>query len=248
MFSPRLGPTVLTAFSTTFQTHAFSILPSSFSQGFKGLVASTLNPDYATRPPLWMATLFSSRDPTQLRWDQPLWLAFEQLGMIERYESLISSVCYEHIESHILTVCAKVWDRPALADMRAWMTDQIVPWLIMPYARGARTGKFMALRFFSVLMFSRSADEARTMLQGIGSRLDFHVCKTLADLRYVQPVVKQIYKMLNLFCRTREIFDIIVDFPDSRKALEDLKVCETPVLKSISADLVILSCRNVYIA
>lgn len=133
---------MLAAFSTAFQTHVFSILPSSFSHGFKSLVASTLNPDYATKPPMWMATLFPSPpDPTRIRWDQPLWLAFEHLGMIERYESLISSVCYEHIESHIVESCSKIWDQPSLADMRTWMTDQIVPWLIMPYARGARTGR-----------------------------------------------------------------------------------------------------------
>ena len=61
--------------------------------------------------------------------------------MIERYESLISSVCYEHIEAHILETCARVWDKPCLSEMRTWMTDQIVPWLIMPYARTAKTGK-----------------------------------------------------------------------------------------------------------
>ena len=109
--------------------HIFSILPSSFSQGFKKLVATTLNPEYAMKPPVWMATLFpSTTDSTQQRWDQPLWLAFEQIGMIERYESLISSVCYEHIESHILKECSRVWDQPSLSLMRTWMTDQIVPW------------------------------------------------------------------------------------------------------------------------
>lgn len=136
----RLGPTVLTGFTTAFQTHIFSILPGSFSKGFKDLVSATLDAEYSANPPTWMATLFEPADPTLMRWDQPLWLAFEQLGMIERYESLISSVCYEHIESHILATCAQVWDKPSLAAMRAWMTQQIVPWLIMPYARGARNG------------------------------------------------------------------------------------------------------------
>ena len=34
-----------------------------------------------------------------------------------------------------------------------------------------------------------SVDEQRMMLQGIGSRFDFHVCKTLCDLRYVNRSV-----------------------------------------------------------
>ena len=29
------------------------------------------------------------------------------------------------------------------------------------------------------------AEEARSMLQGVGSRFDFHINKTLCDLRYV---------------------------------------------------------------
>lgn len=45
------------------------------------------------------------------------------------------------------------------------------------------------------------------MLQGVGSRFDFHINKTLCDLR------------------TREIFDIIIDFPDSTGALYDLRDC-----------------------
>ena len=57
----------------------------------------------------------------------------------------------------------------------------------------------------SILPFT--AEEARSMLQGVGSRFDYHVCKTLCDLR------------------TQEIFDIIIDYPDSQPALQDLKEC-----------------------
>lgn len=45
------------------------------------------------------------------------------------------------------------------------------------------------------------------MLQGVGSRFDFHINKTLCDLR------------------TKEIFDIIIDFPDSMGALQGLRDC-----------------------
>ncbi|OSX59891.1 hypothetical protein POSPLADRAFT_1149567 [Postia placenta MAD-698-R-SB12] len=142
----------------------------------------------STSPPPWAPP---SLNPTQpMRYDLPLWTAFEHLGLLDRYESLISSVCYEHIETHILETCAEKWGTPMLNQLREWMTNKIVPWMVMPYARGAR-----------------SAEEARSMLQGVGSRFDFHVCKTLADLR------------------TKEIFDIIVDYPDSSGALQDLKEC-----------------------
>lgn len=60
------------------------------------------------------------------------------------------------------------------------------------------------------------------MMQGVGSRFDFHMHKTLCDLRYaLLPLVVPFNHFRN---RTREIFDIIVDFPDSAGALQDLKV------------------------
>ena len=35
-----------------------------------------------------------------------------------------------------------------------------------------------------------AAEEARAMLQGVGSRFDFHINKTLCDLRYVSLSLK----------------------------------------------------------
>lgn len=70
------------------------------------------------------------------------------------------------------------------------MSEKVVPWMLLIYARGAT-----------------NAEEARAMLQGVGSRFDFHINKTLCDLR------------------TKEIFDIIIDFPESNGALMDLKDC-----------------------
>lgn len=60
------------------------------------------------------------------------------MGMLERFESLISSVCYEAIEKRVWDKCAKSWEEPELANLREWMTDCIVPWMLLPYARGAR--------------------------------------------------------------------------------------------------------------
>ncbi|KAH0831967.1 hypothetical protein J3R83DRAFT_12856 [Lanmaoa asiatica] len=122
--------------------------------------------------------------------DRSLWQAFDTLSLIERHETLIASVGYEYIEAHVLQTCAGSWEEPMLPNLRAWMIHKIVPWMVWPFARGAT-----------------SADEAKTMMQGVGSRFDFHMHKTLCDLR------------------TREIFDIIVDFPDSTGALQDLKEC-----------------------
>lgn len=187
---PELGNTIVQAYTLTFQTHVFSVLPPSFTRGFKSLIMLTFDISLRATAPAWLLEVIPQNDTTPIRADVPLWTALDKLGLLDRYESLISNVCYEYIESYILETCANRWDESMLTNIRDWMADRIVPWMMMPYARGAR-----------------SADEARSMLQGVGSRLDFHVCKTLSELR------------------TREIFDIIIDYPDSASALKDLKDC-----------------------
>ncbi|KAA1469713.1 hypothetical protein DENSPDRAFT_864325 [Dentipellis sp. KUC8613] len=175
----RLGQTITSTYNVNFQTHVFSVLPPTFAGGFKKLVTATLvqhTDPYSDAPS-------SVQDPN-------LWPSFELLGLVDRYESLIASVCYEHIENHVLETCSQKWDELLLGKLREWMADKVVPWMLLPYARGAK-----------------NAEEARTMLQGVGSRFDYHVCKTLCDLR------------------TKEIFDIIIDHPDSTPALQDLKEC-----------------------
>ena len=92
--------------------------------------------------PEWMTNLVAPGQPQPSRPDSPLWSAFDKLGLLDRYESLVSSVCYEYIETYILETCTKKWDEPMLATIREWMADNIVPWMIMPYARGARNGRF----------------------------------------------------------------------------------------------------------
>ncbi|KAJ7214100.1 hypothetical protein GGX14DRAFT_618390 [Mycena pura] len=166
----ELGPTIRAAYTLTFQTRLFSILPPAFVRGFKALCASTLVPTAQHAPTMWEA--------------------FEVLGMTDRYEGIIASVGYERIEQYVRETCAGKWDTPCLEALRAWMTGQIVPWMLPMYAKGAL-----------------NTEDARGMLQNVGSRFDFHMNKTLCDLR------------------TSEIFDIIIDFPDSSGALQDLKEC-----------------------
>ena len=85
----RFGHQVLSAFNHSFQTHIFSVLPASFSSGFKSLIEVTLEP--------YLDTEESRSRGKEHPSDLGLWAGFECLGMPERYESLISSVCYEAI-------------------------------------------------------------------------------------------------------------------------------------------------------
>ncbi|KAF8059585.1 hypothetical protein FPV67DRAFT_362380 [Lyophyllum atratum] len=177
---PELGATIFSAYTLNFQTHLFSTLPPTFSLAFKTLCASTLPPSDPD----------PDAEPNPAAQNRDIWAAFETLGLLDRYEYIVASVGYEHIEAHVLATCTGEWSKPMMEELRTWMSDKMVSWMLLPYARGAS-----------------SAEEARALLQGVGSRFDFHMNKTLCDLR------------------TREIFDIIIDFPDSMGALQDLRDC-----------------------
>ena len=107
---------------------------------------------------------------------------------------------YEFIENYVSKVCTGEWAKPMLEDLRIWMTDKVVPWMLHVYARGATNG-LVSLFFHLILprhslnccFFFLIAEEARSMLQGVGSRFDFHINKTLCDLRFV-------FLNVSLFC------------------------------------------------
>ena len=152
---------MLTTYNSEFQNFLFSALPSNFPLVFKRFVEWTVG-----------------QTP-----DRDLWTAIDQLGLLDRYESMVASVCYEMIEQQVKETCVGKWDEQVLSGLRSWMTNRIVPWMIFPYARNARTREFDSLLFSCCLTARCSAEETRTSLQGIGSRFDFHVMKTLCDLR-----------------------------------------------------------------
>ena len=137
----RLGHTISSAYIVNFQTHVFSVLPANFAAGFKRLLAATLA----------LSTEGATPDVPASVQDSRLWPSFELLGLADRYESLIASVCYEHIETHVVETCAGKWDEPMLSQLREWMAEKVVPWMLLPYARGAKTGAwpapFLALSF-----------------------------------------------------------------------------------------------------
>lgn len=59
---------------------------------------------------------------------------------------------YEFIEDHVLKTCTGEWAKPMLDDLRVWMSDKVVPWMLHVYARGAANGVFLFLSGMVVLM------------------------------------------------------------------------------------------------
>ncbi|KAG6837727.1 hypothetical protein H0H93_003529 [Arthromyces matolae] len=195
----ELGVTLTSAYTLNFQTHLFSSLPPSFSSAFKVLIQATISRDDPAK------FIPQTQNPK-------LWASFETLGLLDRYEYIVAGVGYDYIETHVQDTCAGSWSKPMLNDLRNWMTGKMMPWMILPYARGA-TSRMFSVHSGPVSHLFRGyiAEEAKNMLSGVGARFDFHMNKTLCDLR------------------TKEIFDIIIDFPDSMGALTDLKDCMSRV-------------------
>ena len=136
-----LGNTCLSAYTLKFQTNLFSILPPTFPPTFKSLCASTL----------------PSSDPDakiNIASSEQFWNAAEMLGLMDRYDSIIASVGYEHIEAHVLSTCAGQWAKPVLADLKNWMADKMIPWMLVTYARHAQTSSYF-VHLFSFNTYGR---------------------------------------------------------------------------------------------
>jgi anaphase-promoting complex subunit 2 len=70
-----------------------------------------------------------------------MWETFDRLGLLDRYENIIASVGYDHIEKHVLATCTGKWAEPVLESLRDWMSKVMVPWMVLMYARNAQTGE-----------------------------------------------------------------------------------------------------------
>ncbi|EJD53705.1 hypothetical protein AURDEDRAFT_141713 [Auricularia subglabra TFB-10046 SS5] len=138
-------------------------------------------------PEAFVALLQSTIGDTS---DTNLFSQLETLGLLNRYEALLAAVICEQIEAQIDEMCPGKWDKPCLPILRHWLGDKVVQWLLAQYSSTRR-----------------NSEEAKAVLQNYVTRFDFHICKTLCDLR------------------TTEIFDMIIDYPDSMPALLDLKEC-----------------------
>ncbi len=96
----------------TFHSLVFSALPASFREAFASLLSASIS--------------FSNER------NAALFPQLELLGLLDRYESLMSGVVYDEIEQKVSSTCPKVWDTPQLTALRTWLRENVVPWLASP--------------------------------------------------------------------------------------------------------------------
>jgi anaphase-promoting complex subunit 2 len=63
------------------------------------------------------------------------WTDVDVLGLLDRYESVISSVAFESIEKRVAETCPGKWDQPMLASLRLWMSQTVVQWMLEVFVR-----------------------------------------------------------------------------------------------------------------
>lgn len=73
------------------------------------------------------------------------------LGFIDRYESVIANVGYERIERVVKEMCEGNWEKAMLADVRWWVQENVMPWLLAVYGRGAPVSECAAAAVLPLL-------------------------------------------------------------------------------------------------
>ncbi|GAA6046446.1 hypothetical protein JCM3770_004928 [Rhodotorula araucariae] len=120
------------------------------------------------------------------------------ITLLDRYDPLLFALIYEEIEAKIARDCRGVYTDKKLDALLAWLNGS-----------GAGTGSGVMGWVSGIYEGAGEGanDEARKFLKPTFSRFEYHVHKVLCQLR------------------TTELFDIILAYPASKSALEDLKTC-----------------------
>jgi anaphase-promoting complex subunit 2 len=198
---PHRSSTILKAYRTTFQTLLSSILSGTFRDAFVALLTESVT--------------FSAEA------NADLFRQLDILGLLDRYESLLSNVVYQQIEHKVSESCPKEWSETRLTGLREWLKETLVPWLAVPYSRGSKTGITIARQLnhsYSHFHFSR-----RIPCDGIWNRVKVRFLLMSHSVRS-QVGKGYLFNGFTHSIRISEIFDIIVDYPDSQEGLQDLKV------------------------
>ncbi|EFP82746.2 uncharacterized protein PGTG_08942 [Puccinia graminis f. sp. tritici CRL 75-36-700-3] len=132
----------------------------------------------------------------------PLINQLTTLGLLKRFQPVLFSVGYDAIEERIETVCRGEWldsSSASLEGMIRWFRQEIGVWLL----------KVLEAADQCMVPSSDQPDMSRVIeiVRPAMSRFEYHIYKSMSELRIF------------------ELFDIIVDFPETLPVLEDLRIC-----------------------
>ncbi|CEQ40634.1 SPOSA6832_02277, partial [Sporobolomyces salmonicolor] len=169
---------------------------SSYRKTFLAALYFILPPRFAPALQIYLRTLLSYSPATSA--SSPAYpLAFPTLiTLLDRYDPLLFGLIYEEIEAKVERDCGGQYREKKLEGLLKWLNGAGDGGGVMGWVSGIYEGNLEG-----------GNDEAKKFLKPTFSRFEYHVHKVLCQLR------------------TSELFDIVLDYPQSQPALEDLKVC-----------------------
>ncbi|GAA5855675.1 hypothetical protein JCM8547_001640 [Rhodosporidiobolus lusitaniae] len=241
------SPTALATFRRTFLSALYSSLPPSFAPALQRFLRFLLSLPSASSshssPSSSLSHLISQQYP-----HFPLALP-ALVTLLDRFDPLLFGLVYEEIEKRVEGECRGKWGEKRLEEVVRWLNGGaggkgeagggggVMGWIVGIYeaeqggggvgaggaggAGGDVKGKGKEREGTPALGGAGSrAEEAKKFLKPTFSRFEYHVHKMVGQLRCT------------------EIYDIILAFPSSQPALEDLKSC---LLKTTSLTPLLLS-------
>ena len=125
--------------------------------------------------------------------------AIHYLSLLERFEPCLFGIVYTAIEERISSTAAGDFEASSiLSSLSLWLTTEVGSWLISLYSLA-----------FSEFPEDQARSRASKLLKPTIQRFESHIYSTLFKLR------------------TTELFDMIVDYPASLPAIQDLTICLT---------------------
>ncbi|GAA5863248.1 hypothetical protein JCM1840_002522 [Sporobolomyces johnsonii] len=169
---------------------------SSYRKTFLAALYFILPPRFAPALQTYLRTLLSYSSYSSA--SSPAYpLAFPTLvTLLDRYDPLLFGLIYEEIEAKVERDCGGEYREKKLEGLLKWLNGAGDGGGVMGWISGIYEGNLEG-----------GNDEAKKFLKPTFSRFEYHVHKVLCQLR------------------TTELFDIVLDYPQSKPALEDLKVC-----------------------
>lgn len=147
--------------------------------------------------------------------------------ILDRYDPVLFALIYEEIEAKVHRDCRGRFQEKKL--------DSLVTWLNGAGSGVGTTGGVMGWvsGLYAHVEKRSGGDDARKFLKPTFSRFEYHIHKILCQLRYVHTTPPGPSRGLygtDQSSRTTELFDIILAYPSSQPALDDLRVSHPWVL------------------
>ena len=121
----------------------------------------------------------------------------------------VTCLCRDHIRDRVFRACDSTCDATLLPGLETWIRSSLPLHLFDSTSDAAAAAAVASTSSFTALSVDPAAAAASTSSssRAVADRLTFFLHESVAK------------------ARIRRLFDVIVEFPDSKPALEDLREC-----------------------